>query len=104
MVSTQEEIQLQLGPTLNAAGHTDSFTVFLAGLVLGVVMGLFFASYLVKLVRMGGKKAAKNPLPPAKDFSSVVKGPASDSASLRTGSTRSGGSDDANDLETDTFL
>jgi hypothetical protein len=63
-------------------------------------MGLFFASYLVKLGRMGGKRAAKNPIPLAKEFSSVVKRPAADSASLRTGSTHSGGSDH----ETDKFL
>ena len=52
---------MQLNPVLEngSASGTNSFTVFLAGVVLGAVMGLFFASYLVKLGRIGGKKASK---------------------------------------------
>ena len=37
--------------------QTSTFAVFMAGLILGMVMGLFFASYLVKLGRMGGRSA-----------------------------------------------
>ena len=60
---------------MEAAGAgSQTFTVFLAGLVLGVVMGLFFASYLVKMGRLGGKKGSKPvTLPPAKEFSEIVK-------------------------------
>jgi len=52
-------------------------SVFLAGIVLGTVFGLVFASYLVKIGRIGGaRKAAKakgNGLPMSKDFSEVFK-------------------------------
>ena len=61
IMEAQEGIKMQLTPSLDAAGAgQQTFTVFLAGIVLGAVMGLFFASYLVKLGRMGGiKKGGK---------------------------------------------
>ena len=68
---------------------------------MGVVMGLFFASYLVKLGRMGVKKGGK-PLPPPKEFTEVAKRQ-TESASMRTGSTQSGSDLDAKD-DTDKFL
>lgn len=60
-------------------------------------MGLFFASYLVKLGRLGGKKGGKQAqMPPvAKEFSEVVKKQSSENASMRTGSTQSGSDQEA---------
>ena len=103
MMESQEELNLQLNPIMEngAAGQTGSMAVFLAGLVLGIVMGLFFASYLIKLGR-GGKKSGKQ-LPPPKEFSSVVKKQGSESVSMRTGSTQSG-SDNQNEDEADRLI
>ncbi len=60
-MESQEELTLHLNPVLengSPAGES-SIAVFLAGLVVGVVLGLFFASYLIKLGRAGGKKNGK---------------------------------------------
>jgi len=63
---------------------------FMSGILLGVILGLFFASYLVKIGRIGGRKA-KNSIPPSKDFIEVVNNKEDfDKATLRTGSTQSG--------------
>ena len=73
--------------------------MFLAGLVIGVILGLFFASYLIKLGRTGARRNGKQGatgLPPPKEFTTVVKKSGSESASMRTSSTMSG-SDNAND-------
>ena len=43
-------------PALEQKPETGATAVFLAGLCLGMVLGLFFASYLVKIGRMGGRK------------------------------------------------
>ena len=79
-------------------------TVFLGGLILGVILGLFFASYLVKMGR-ASRKGGKTPnLPLAKEFTEIVKHNGNESASLRTGSTQSGSDDPHNANETDKFL
>ena len=80
-------------------------TVFLGGLILGVILGLFFASYLVKMGRLSSRKSNKAPnLPVAKDFVELVKHSGSDGASMRTGSTQSGSDDPHAANETDKFL
>ena len=83
-------------PVLEIPGSdttSSTFTTFMSGIILGVVLGLFFASYLVKMGRLGGKKS-KSGMPPAKEFSEIVKhqnkGEFDNAASLRTGSTQSG--------------
>lgn len=79
MMSAQEDIQLHLKPAETAPSDSNFnvLSVFLAGIVLGTVFGLVFASYLVKIGRIGGaRKAAKakgNGLPMSKDFSEVFK-------------------------------
>ena len=79
-------------------------TVFLGGLILGVILGLFFASYLVKMGRLS-KKSNKAPnIPVTKDFVELVKHNGGDGASLRTGSTQSGSDDPMAANETDKFL
>ena len=55
MMETQSEIQLTLNPI--ADNHTGGgVTVFIAGLTLGVLLGLFIASYLVKLGKTNQKQ------------------------------------------------
>ena len=72
--------------------------------MLGVVVGLFFASYLVKLGRLGGKKPSKQGLPPSKEFAEIIKRQNSEAASQRTGSTQSGSDHNNGNDETDKFL
>ena len=79
-------------------------TVFLGGLILGVILGLFFASYLVKMGRLSRKSNKTPNLPMAKDFVELVKHNGGDGASLRTGSTQSGSDDPLAANETDKFL
>jgi len=67
IVATQEEIHGKLTPAADTGAGVGSFTIFLSGLVLGIVMGLFFASYLVKMGRLGAKRGSK-PVPPPKEF------------------------------------
>ena len=55
MMETQSEIQLTLNPI--AENHNGGgVTVFVAGLTLGVLLGLFIASYLVKLGKSNQKE------------------------------------------------
>lgn len=60
--------------------------MFLAGILLGAVFGLVFASYLVKIGRIGGaRKAQKSKglnMTPTKEFSDVVN--KNHSANFRT--------------------
>lgn len=88
MLQTQEDIQAQLAPANQApSSNFNTLTVFLAGTVLGVVMGLVFASYLIKIGRIGGKKpmkANKHGQLPAKEFPEIVRQQVS-SASMRSG-------------------
>ena len=79
-------------------------TVFLGGLILGVILGLFFASYLVKMGRLSRKSNKAPNLPVTKDFVELVKHNGGDGASLRTGSTQSGSDDPMAANETDKFL
>ena len=79
-------------------------TVFLGGLILGVILGLFFASYLVKMGRLNKKSNKAPSLPVNKDFVELVKHNGGDGASLRTGSTQSGSDDPNTANETDKFL
>jgi Na+/glutamate symporter len=55
----------------------SSFTVFLSGVVFGIIMGLFFASYLLEKGKFGAKNGGKNKnlshtLPPSKEFSKII--------------------------------
>ena len=88
----------------NPNDQTSSMTVFLGGLILGVILGLFFASYLVKMGRLSRKSNKAPNLPMAKDFVELVKHNANDGASMRTGSTQSGSDDPHAANETDKFL
>ena len=55
MLESQGELQLQLNPVLvggdSVMSDTNSMTIFLAGISLGVLLGLFFASYLLRMNR-----------------------------------------------------
>jgi len=88
----------------------SSMSVFLSGVVFGIIMGLFFASYLLERGKIGAKNGGKNKslshtLPPAKEFSKIIKvqSASSGAASLRTGSTHSGGASNSSD-ETANFI
>ena len=50
----QEEIQYSLSPAQTNDAGLNALSIFLAGAVLGLVMGLIFASYLIKIGRIGG--------------------------------------------------
>ena len=54
VVEGQEQLHLQLDPVLeggNSTNGSNGMAIFLAGISLGVILGIFFASYLVKLNR-----------------------------------------------------
>ena len=99
IIDTQADIQQSLMPALEHKPETGATAVFLAGLCLGMVLGLFFASYLVKIGRMGGRKQPakgeqqQQHSPRDKEFAEIVHKQGSESASYRTGTTRSNGSD-----------
>jgi len=60
-MTAQEDIQQILAPAQHegSVSSFNSLSIFLAGIVLGTVIGLVFASYLVKIGRIGGRKATK---------------------------------------------
>ena len=99
VIDSQEDIQKQLDHPMAAPGDSaSSGTIFLAGLVLGIVFGLVFASYLIKLGKLGGKRPQKAKAsvngPPVKEFAEIVKHN-HDSAQMRT-TNNSGSSADEN--------
>ena len=93
---------------LESGGESSGLTMFMAGITLGVLIGLFFASYLVKLGRLNGKKGSSefNYTAATKKFSADsardIKH-SNSAASVRTGSTRSADSDEAGE-ETEKLL